>query len=340
MNIGFWCNEIESEAAPERCLRFTMGALDDRDDVRVVHGSRAERDVPFEQVVAPSPAEFAERIDLDVVHWNKMMDRTIPARVDVPTVLTYHGDVHWELPRMNYGERPYLRSVKEAIVEIAKFWQYDAVCFTTDDLKQRMSDRIGPVLPSNRYVTPNAPPPDLESDAGTDVLGEYGIDRPYVFHLSFCGPRKNPEMLLRGYASAEVDHDLVIGGNGWDSKVELIERLGIEEDVHILGYVEEGDLAQLYTNASAFLFPSKHECFGMPPLEAIRCGTTPVVSDAYALPEVVGDAGVYCDPDDRSDIASSIEVAVSAEEDLRSHAEQYSWTKTADKLLEVYNDIT
>lgn len=248
------------------------------------------------------------------------MDKTIPKLVSAKRVLTYHGDVQWAEPQLNYGDYPYLTSGKERVVEALKLWQYDAVCFVSDDLHHRAGERLGPLL-SATYTTHNGVPPHIEQT-------ESAVDHDYLFHVSQYGPRKNPERLLEGYRRADVDMPLYIAGTGWEVA---------DGDIITLGYVDDAEISRWYSGASAFLFPSLHECFGLPAVEAIECGTTPVVSNRYALPETAGDQGVLCNPEDTDDIARAIEDAV--ERDDPTGGTRFSWNRTANKLVEIYGSV-
>ncbi|HID89280.1 MAG TPA: glycosyltransferase family 1 protein, partial [Anaerolineae bacterium] len=120
--------------------------------------------------------------------------------------------------------------------------------------------------------------------------------------------------------------------------------LGLRSEwVRFIGWVAEEDKPALYRGAVAFLFPSRYEGFGLPPLEALACGTPVVGSDAASLPEVVGDAGVLVDPDDAEGMAGAV---IQLAEDPAFHAElrrralaqaaHFSWERTAHATLEAY----
>jgi len=110
--------------------------------------------------------------------------------------------------------------------------------------------------------------------------------------------------------------------------------------------VAEEDKPALYRGAVAFLFPSRYEGFGLPPLEAMACGTPVVGSDAASIPEVVGDAGVLVDPDDAEGMAGAV---IQLAEDPTFHAElrrralaqaaRFSWERTARATLEAYQEV-
>ncbi|MFC7114628.1 glycosyltransferase family 4 protein [Natronoarchaeum sp. GCM10025703] len=203
-----------------------------------------------------------------------------------------------------------------------------------------MLRRFSPLL-SNVEVTHNAPAPRFAPDTSTNHLSAQFVEEPYIFHLSAYSRRKNPENLLKGYAASTQQHDLVIGGGGWEHMHDRVSELGIEDKVHFLGYVPNEHLPQLYTNAELFLFPSYHECFGLPPLESMACGTPPVVSDAYSLPEVVDDAGFYCQPNDHTSIADAIDRAVENTQTKKpiQRAATFTWESTATQLIKIYTRL-
>lgn len=321
MRVGFWTPDPGSLSAPERCFRWTAEALADHEAVDLVVGSPKECDWDVVTTEAATPRALAVAHDTDVIHWNKMMDYTLPKTVPAKRVLTYHGDAQWIAPQLNYGTHPYLKSVKEIVVEACKIWQYDAVCFVSENARLRMEQRFGRILSQTDTIY-NGVPPHIEQTESTND------EQPYVFHVSQYGPRKNPEGLLEGYRRADVEMPLYIAGSGWNVD---------DPAVTTVGYVDDAEISRWYSGASALLFPSLHEAFGLPVVEAIECGTTPVVSDRYALPEIAGNHGVVCDPDDYDDIARAIERAIECDDPTEST--QFSWNRTANKLVDMYKSL-
>jgi glycosyltransferase involved in cell wall biosynthesis len=125
----------------------------------------------------------------------------------------------------------------------------------------------------------------------------------YIFYLGTLEPRKNLETLLRAYARLPQRGTVKLvlaGGRGWmyDSALALIEALNLTDNVILPGYLASDLLPMWYNAADVFAYPSLYEGFGMPLLEAMACGTPVIASDASALPEVVGDAGVLVPPTD------------------------------------------
>ncbi len=172
----------------------------------------------------------------------------------------------------------------------------------------------------------------------------------YLLCVATLEPRKNLTRLLRAFRLLPADlrqrHPLVlVGVRGWhtqalEAAVGSLEQRG---EVRRLGYVEEADLPLLYAGAHAFAFPSLHEGFGLPPLEAMASGVPVLASDASCLPEVLGDAALLVDPLDEQAIAVGLQRAIEDaawREQARTrgleHAARYSWARCVADTLNVY----
>jgi glycosyltransferase involved in cell wall biosynthesis len=137
---------------------------------------------------------------------------------------------------------------------------------------------------------------------------------------------------------------VLVGKRAWlyRETLKTIEEFGT--GVVVTGYVPETDLPALYSGALCFVYPSFFEGFGLPPLEAMKCGTPVIAGDRTSLPEVVGDAGVLVNPFDTDAIARAIATLVD-DSGLRSslrtkslnRARIFDWRETARRTLEVYN---
>ncbi len=195
------------------------------------------------------------------------------------------------------------------------------------------------------------PRPAVEARA--HVLGNYGLEPPYVLSVGTVEPRKNIRLLIDAYCSLPGEirsrYPLVIaGGKGWlssDIHQAVVER-GAESSVRFLGYVPESDLPWLYCGAACFVYPSLYEGFGLPPLEAMASAVPVVTSNTSSLPEVVGEAGLLIDPKDVADLRSAL-IRVITDANLRGEmsekglkrAARFSWAKTAAETLEVYRSL-
>ena len=172
----------------------------------------------------------------------------------------------------------------------------------------------------------------------------------FLLFVGTLEPRKNLLMLLRAYSQfrrqVQEGYKLVlVGGRGWlyQPILAALEQLELTGDVIFPGFVPEPELPLWYNAAEAFLYPSLYEGFGLPPLEAMACGTPVVVSDASSLPEVVGDAGLLIDPQ-CSDEWTEAMVRLSMQPDLKTElglrglarAQQFSWQRTVQETVPVY----
>ncbi|MEA3458002.1 MAG: glycosyltransferase family 1 protein, partial [Candidatus Thermoplasmatota archaeon] len=135
-------------------------------------------------------------------------------------------------------------------------------------------------------------------------------------------------------------------GRKYKEIFETINKLNLQNDVVFTGYVSDEDLPALYNAADLFVYPSIYEGFGLPPLEAMACGTPVITSNTSSLPEVVGDAGIMVDPPDVDRLADAMH-EVLTNEGLRANmikkglgrAEMFSWEKCARETLEVYEEV-
>jgi len=142
---------------------------------------------------------------------------------------------------------------------------------------------------------------------------QWGIVDPYALFVGRVEPRKNPIRMLEAYAQFREKTGghvklVIAGGLTWSAgeAKETLDRLGIDDDVIRLGHVDHNDLPWLYAGAEMFVFPSLWEGFGLPLIEAMRCGTPTIASDISCLPEVADGASLLVDPNSSESIASAM----------------------------------
>jgi glycosyltransferase involved in cell wall biosynthesis len=194
---------------------------------------------------------------------------------------------------------------------------------------------------------------DPGPEAVATIRQKYGLVDPFILYVGTIEPRKNLITLLEAFKRLQVtgcNLKLVIAGRaGWlyQPFFDRLKALGLGDTVRLLGYVPDVDLPALYRAAEVFVFPSLYEGFGLPPLEAMACGTPVVCSNASSLPEVVGDAGLLVPPDDVAGLAAAIgrvltDPALRAELSARGRerAARFTWEEAARRTLEVYRRIS
>lgn len=152
-----------------------------------------------------------------------------------------------------------------------------------------------------------------DTDHVESIRQRYRLPEQYAIFVGTIEPRKNLTSLMRAIRLLKDQHHTelvlaVVGQWGWlyDDVLRAHEELKLQELVRFLGRVPDDDLVALYNGASVLAYPSHYEGFGLPPLEAMACGTPVVVSDTSALPEVVGDAGLLVTPDDDEELSVAL----------------------------------
>ena len=159
----------------------------------------------------------------------------------------------------------------------------------------------------------------------------------FVLMVSSLDPRKNMKRAIEAFLNVKTDYKLVIIGDKMKSfSNPHLEKFKKEERIIFTGYLSDVELINYYNRAKIFLYPSLFEGFGIPPMEAQKCGCPAIVSEVSCLPEVYGDSVLYCNPFETESIQSSIEKLIS-DENLRKslvkkgfeNADRFSWEKSA-----------
>ncbi len=184
------------------------------------------------------------------------------------------------------------------------------------------------------------------------IRQKYGLPQKFILHVGTIEPRKNLTRLLAAFKPLLAEWPalklVLIGKKGWlyADFFQKLRNLGLEEAVIFPGYIAEADLPACYQLAEVFVYPSLYEGFGLPPLEAMACGTPVVSSDSSSLPEVVGDAGLLVNPTDPAALTGALQRAL-ADEALRAdlsrralaQARKFSWHRAVDELVGVYRSL-
>ncbi|MCL7454559.1 MAG: glycosyltransferase family 4 protein [Anaerolineae bacterium] len=176
-----------------------------------------------------------------------------------------------------------------------------------------------------------------------------GLPERFLLFVGTLEPRKNIVRLIEAYAQLPRSRPplMLLGGRGWlyDEVLSRVEALALTDEVHFVGYVAAEELPLWYNAAEIFVYPSLYEGFGLPPLEAMACGTPVITSTASSLPEVVGRAGVLIDPTDVQALASAMahllgDAALQAELEMAGleQASRFSWRKAARLTASSYRE--
>jgi glycosyltransferase involved in cell wall biosynthesis len=264
-------------------------------------------------------------------------------------VITIHDLAYLRMPWLLTREsRRYYNGIRGAVARA------DAIIVVSESTARDVQDLLG-VRPDRVHVIYEAADENLtpmpKQEAAKLVEERYGVSGPYVLFVGTIEPRKNLPTLVQaiGLLRRETPVRLVVAGpRGWLSGpvFEAVRRQSVEDGVVFLGEVDPVELRPLYAGAEAVTLPSLYEGFGLPPLEAMACGTPVVVSNAAALVEIVGDAGVIVRPDDPDDIANGLAWVIGnplfrsmlVERGL-ARAASFSWERAAKETLAVYERV-
>ncbi len=181
-------------------------------------------------------------------------------------------------------------------------------------------------------------------------LTHLGVYEPYFLYVGSAYPHKNLEMLMHAFATFHETNSgvqLVIAGRRdvFSRRLEKEARdLGLPVGaVRFIDFPSDGELAKLYAHANLFIFPSRIEGFGIPPLEAMSVGTPVAAARSASLPEVLGDAASYFDPDDIEILAEIMHTSIHWPDRLQAQCEAgleraqgFSWLNMAIQTLEIY----
>lgn len=303
----------------------------------------------WEQLALPMAAH---RDKVDLLH---CPSNVAPLLSPCPVVVTVHDVIEFrrtpaELARLSIRHRLsrlYRMGILPLIARRAAL-----VLTDSHHSKRDIIETLGIVADKVRtiYLAPDPVYEPVSSERVDAVLRRLGLKQPYVLALAALDPRKNTEALLEAYAAFRE-----MGGPparlvlvGMENPAALPWPVGSSPDrwadsVTCLGYVSQEELNALYAGAGCFVYPSIYEGFGLPPLEAMACGTAVICSATTAVGEVVGDAALTVHPQDAPEIARCMyqvmhnpDVNAHLRMRGRKHIASFSWRATAEETLSSY----
>jgi glycosyltransferase involved in cell wall biosynthesis len=212
---------------------------------------------------------------------------------------------------------------------------------TISDFSRGELQRYAGIDPSKTTVVRGSGEHVLQVPADDSVLQRLGLEPGgYVLAVSSQSRHKNLSGVSAAFRLLAGEHFQLVLAGGGNSRVFSAGALEGGDRVRITGYVTDPELRALYQHAGCLVYPSLYEGFGLPPLEAMTCGCPVIASRVASLPEVCGDAALYCDPNDPAEIARAIRSVMhdeSLQNDLRrrghERAATFRWTDSAESVL-------
>ncbi len=353
-NETYAANMIEALAAIDHANRYTL-YVTRREAVERFRGRwpnfgvrRTLPHTPLVRIPVTLVAELRRR-PVDLLH----VQYTAPPFAPCPIVATIHDISFVHLPQ-TFKRRSWMqlrltvrRTVREAahIIVPSEFTRSDLI-----ETYHIRPERVSVIsLAAAAHFRPVEDAAEIER-----VRRAYGIEGEYILAVGSIQPRKNLARLIRAYADLrrarakdKLPQLVLVGKQAWlsDETLRAVERESLRRHTIFTGYVSEADLPALYSGALCFVYPSYFEGFGLPPLEAMQCGTPVLTGNRTSLPEVVGDAGLMFDPFDESAIKHAL-MRMLEEPELRARlrvkglerACAFNWRETARMTLEAYQN--
>src|SRR5262245_20304689 len=289
------------------------------------------------------------RRPVDVLH----VQFTAPPFCRIPVVVTIH-DLAFERMPETFTRRGSFqlkltvrRTAKKAarIATVSEYSQQDLL-----DIYKLPPEKV--VVTYNGVESSFTPQPSVPNEA-EEIRGRFGVSRDFLLAVGSLQPRKNLVRLIRAYAKLRGEREdfcpqlVIVGRKLWLASeiFDEVKRQRWADDVILTGYVTDEDLPALYRAACAFVYPSLFEGFGLPPLEAMACGTPRVTSARSSLAEVTGAAALLIDPNDERALANAL-IEIMNNAGLRAklrergiaQAKKFTWRDAAEKTLSLYQE--
>lgn len=269
-----------------------------------------------------------------------------PLFLKVPFVVTIHDMIHYLFSEScpNKLAQIYVKTMLRHSAINAKIIVTDSN-YSKNDIVRYLGVKSNKV----RVVVPGVSKKYRPSEVTGNFYEKYCLPNNFLLYVGSHQPRKNIIGLLRAFklSRCRADYRLVVAGkrDGRKEVYKEVEKLSLQKEVIFTDFVALEDMPSLYSAASLFVFPSFYEGFGLPPLEAMACGTAVICSNRTSLPEVVGEAALTFDPSDTVAMAEIMDTVLynkKLKEDLISkgfsQVKKFSWQNTAQGLLNIYKE--
>jgi glycosyltransferase involved in cell wall biosynthesis len=311
----------------------------------ILSDKNPERRLIWEQIALP---KLVRRAGVELLH---SLHYTRPLVLSCASVVTFHDLTFFLFPELH------TRAKRIFFPLTMRFSarQADALLSASESTR-RDAIRLLHIPEEKIFTTPLGVNEEFHVISDAAILEScrlrYELPDKFILFVGLLEPRKNLPLLIRAYARlVEIENppDLVIvGRTGWGYAdiMQQIDALDLKEKVHFTGYVPAQDMPIIYNLAQLFVYPSIYEGFGLPPMEAMACGTPVITTDVSAMRDHVGDAGILIPSQDEEALVQAIQ-EILHDPDLRKRlsergrqqAANFTWNRTALETLKVYQYV-
>jgi glycosyltransferase involved in cell wall biosynthesis len=267
-------------------------------------------------------------------------ENTVVAIHDVGFMAYPQSYGHWQRWYQKFSTRFTVKYAAK-IITISEFSQREIIKYFKADERKISVTYLG--YDKERFNG------DVETRHASSLRKKYDITPPYFLFVGRLEHKKNILGLIKAFSLLSHEVQLVLAGSpgyGWLEAEKIIKEKNLQSDIVVTGYVPEADLPALYRGATALVFPSFYEGFGLPILEAFASGTPVICSNAASLPEVAGAAALYVEPNNIKALADAM-TQVLTHETLRreltykgrEQVERFLWEKCGRELAEVFTEM-
>jgi glycosyltransferase involved in cell wall biosynthesis len=325
--------------------RFDWQELLSRPNVEVMNGPRPLY-WPHEQLWWPM---ILSRSMIDLFHSPYFV---APLFTSIPVIITVHDCIFERYPEYmpDTWTRPYYRLLMNRATRSAKKIVTPSRA-TADDVEIYYSSTTDKI----RVVSPGIDPGFsrvTDKDNLARIRSKYGLERPIILSVGARRPHKNLTRLIEAFnlIAPEVPHNLVLAGPADarfpDEAQKVVAEKHLNGRVQEIGWVDEADLAGLYSLADLYALPSIVEGFGLTALESMACGTPVLAGNSSATPEVVGDGGLLVDIKDVTVVAQAM-AKILKDEECRKQLSQsafkqaggFGWLRSAGEMMQLYQEV-
>jgi len=319
---------------------------------RVIHTIRKAPYFIWEQFLLP---KACQKVKADILHCTA---NTAPLNLNVPLILTLHDVIFLEqsnlLSKASWYQRLGNIYRKMIVSTIAK--KAVRIITVSDFQKNIIIEKFGIAADKITVIHNGADERFFEQcskEQIADVMKKFKLVSGYIFFMANTEPRKNTLGVLKAYAELLQNNPaaprLVMKGIKAEQLQQMLKDLkleGLEQYIDLIGYVEYTDLPAIYQGSSMLWFPSFSEGFGLPIVEAMAGGVPVITSSVSCMPEIAGDAAIFIDPKNPSEIAAAAEMILNNNELAKSlsiagkkRASLFTWSAATNKTIAVYHEV-